>query len=461
MNGIGRRGGINPLIAGFIAGVVIALIVGLMADINLQYGAPWSPGHTLTAQISDADAMATGSDVRIAGRLVGQVVGVKSQGSYTDVTFHVDDGDWPLPADTTAQVRLATLLGQKYIQLTPGHSSQMLQDDSMLGLQSTKPVVDFDQILDTFNKPTRDALTQLIRTGAGAVENQEGTLQQLIPDLSDLSINSQTPTGELVRRNPELNNILITLDVTAQQLAQSRDDLAGLIDHMNSVTATLASDEGNALKGYITNTDTLNLTTDKVLGGTAADQLSAGLQQVSTFANYLNTLLVETIPQTQGFSRPIANPEPSDIVNGNKATPSIASVDLIYEIGDATSQGDHQGNFFLRQNTSGIDPCGLVPNNCGLPKAGSPSSSASPGPSLPIPTPTLPIPTPSLPLPTPTLCVPLPLLPCPSPTPATGPGPTPTPTLLPLPTPSLPLINYVVQLPAGATQTGWFTVRAR
>ncbi|MBV8301897.1 MAG: MCE family protein [Candidatus Dormibacteraeota bacterium] len=463
MNAIGRRGGINPLIAGFIAGAVIVLVIGLMADINLQYGAPWSPGHTLTAQVSDADAMSVGSDVRIGGRLVGQVVSVVSKGAYTDVTFHVDDGDWPLPGDTTASVRLATLLGQKYIQLNPGHATTMLEDSSTIGLQSTKPVVDFDQILDTFDKPTRDALTQLIRTGSAAVQNQEGTLQQLIPDLSDLSVNSQVPTQELVTRNGDLNNILVNLGVTAEQLAKSRDDLASVIDNLNTVTAALASQEGKALKGYITNTDTLNLTSNQVLGGNAADQLDSGLREVGLFANYLNDLLSNTIPQSEAFRRPISNAEPSDIVNGNGGIPARASIDLIYEIGTATSQGDAVGNFFLRQNVAGIDPCGLIPNNCGLP-AGLPGQGQSaPTPSLPIPS--LPIPTPSLPIPTPSLpvCIPLPLLPCATPTPGVG-GPvaTPTPSLpIPIPTPTLPIgIDYHVQVPQTA-DWGWYMERMR
>ena len=46
MNGIGRRRGVSPLVAGFVAGVAIALVVGLMTTINLQFGAPWASTHT-------------------------------------------------------------------------------------------------------------------------------------------------------------------------------------------------------------------------------------------------------------------------------------------------------------------------------------------------------------------------------------------------------------------------------
>ena len=438
MSGTGRRPRVNPMIAGFAAGVVIALVVGLMATINLTYGAPWAPTHTVTAQVSDADAMSVGSDVRIGGRLVGQVTNIQAAGDHTNITFHVDSSEWPLPADTTADVRLATLLGQKYIQLNPGHSAQMLSDDGTIGLQATKPVVDFDQILDTFNQPTRTALTTFLRTVSSSVQGQEGTLQQLLANLSDLSVHSRVPTQELVTRNGEFNNILVNLGITADQLDTSRNDLAGVIDNMNTLTSTLASNEGAAIKSYISQTDTLNLTTDTVLGNGYATKLDSGLRQVGTFATYLNSLLSNTIPQTQSFSSPAKGAQPSDNVNGDGAIPAKASIDLIYEIGSATSQGYGRSsgqpagwaNFWLRQNAQGVDPCGLLPVPCGLPAASSSAGTNVPG-------------LPGIVPPVPQVC--LPLLPCvggngsggttPPPSPSNPPPPpAPTPTPLPLPT---------------------------
>jgi virulence factor Mce-like protein len=466
MSGTGRRSVINPLLAGFAAGVLIALVVGLMAVINLTYGAPWAPSHTISAQVTDADGMSAGSDVRIAGRLVGQVVTVQAAGDHTNITFHVDAGDWPLPRDTSASVRLATLLGQKYIQLNPGHSSQPMADGAVIGLKSTHPVVDFDQILDTFDKPTRESLTSLIRTVAGAVQGQEGTVQQLIPDLSDLSVHSNVPTQELATRNTEINNILINLGVAADQLNASRDDFAGVIDNLNAVTANLAKNEGRALTGFIHNTDTLNLTTDAVLGRGFAKQLDSGLQQLGTFATELNKLLVVLIPQTRSFGEPLpACPHPpaahaaavctesSDIVFDNPLNcfnpgaaacgtsagiPVRSGIDLIYEITTATSQGvashnygtatapNIQYNSFLRQSAQGFEKCLFeVPTPCTWGQtSGAAAATAAPGTST-APSAVAPLPAPAL-IPAPSL----------RPVPRPSAGPTPTPSWSPLPSPS-------------------------
>jgi phospholipid/cholesterol/gamma-HCH transport system substrate-binding protein len=434
MSGTGRRGGFNPLIAGFIAGAVMAVLLGLLVNINLNLSAPWTTTHTLSAQVTDVDGISVSSDVRIAGRAVGQITAVAAQGNYSTVTFHVDEGDWPLPGDTSASIRLATLLGQKYLQLNPGSDrAHPFADSATIALKSTKPVVDFDQILNTFNKPTRDALTSLIRTGASAVQGQEGTLQQLIPDLRDLSVHSVAPTGELVTRNSEINNILVNLGTTADQLNKSGADLVGVIDNMNSITGALAHNQGS-LEGYITNTDNLNLNTDAVLSGGHAAELNAGFQRLSSFATQLNQLMTTLVPETFHF-----------VNDHSKATGQFIWQDaknLVFQIGAATAQSNNSG-FFLRQYANGADPCGLIGPTCVATNA-PPTAPSLPTftnclpniasclpsgglPTVPLPLPPLPkppVPTPSLPIPTPP----------PLPTAPAGAGPS-----FPIPGPTLPL----------------------
>jgi virulence factor Mce-like protein len=370
MSGSGRRLPVNPALAGLAAGVAIAAIVLVMGWINLNFAAPWSSTHTLTAQVSDVDGIAVSSDVRIAGRLVGQVTAVTARGDHADVTVHVDGADWPLPADTTAAVRLATLLGQKYLQLTPGSDTRHhLPDDGVIGLGATHPVVDFDQILDTFDRPTRDALTGLIRNLGGGVEGQEGNLQLLLPALRDLSVHGQAPTATLAQHDADLNGILRNLATVADQLARSRNDLAGVIDSMNAVTGALAANP-DALRGVIANTDALSRTGHRVLAAGGAQQLAGGLQQLDPVAHQLDRLLTSLVPQTAAFQ--------------GSALDSVKR--LVTEVGDATSQSDRDG-YFLRQNLLGLECSGLLPTgNCAVP-------TTLPGlPTAPLPTPGSPAP---------------------------------------------------------------------
>ena len=393
-----RKQRISPIVAGIIAGLVIALVVGVMAKINLDFAAPWASTHTLTAQVVDADGIGVSSDVRIAGRLVGQITGVHAKGAYSEVVFHVDNSEWPLPKDSTASIRLATLLGQKYLQIEPGadikacrnNASLCYAENDVIPESKTKPVVDFDQILNGFDKTTRDHLTALIRTAGSALQNQEGTIQNLLPDLRNLSADSQTGLTTLAAENGHLNSILTNLGVAADQLNASRDDLAGVIDNLNSVTGALATHQA-ALRGQISNGDALNITTDQVLGNGGAQQLNAALHVINTTGHRLDQLLTTLIPQSQSFQTPYPGGTRRPIDNG---------VDLIYRIGDATSQSDKDG-YFLRQYAQGADLLGLFNHSGG---SGTPASGTSngagngngtkpttpTGPQLPVPLPTLP-----------------------------------------------------------------------
>ncbi|MFN2452126.1 MAG: MlaD family protein [Candidatus Dormibacteria bacterium] len=439
------RGLRNPVLAGILAGLVMAAIIAVMASINVKFAAPWTHTHTVSAQVTDADGISVSSDVRIAGRLAGQVTAITAQGDHSEVIFHVDDQNWPLPRDTTAKVRLATLLGQKYIQLDPGHDmSHSLADNAVIPLPRTRAVVDFDQLLDTFDKDTRTHLTNLIRTAGAAVQGQEGTIQQLIPDLRDLSVHSQVPTGTLAAHDADINNILINLGTTADTLNAARDDLAGVIDNSNRITATLATANGAALRGYIHNTDQVNQTAHAVLGNGGAAQLQAGFVELPKLVHRLDRLVTDLYPQTVQFR-----------TGGGQQ----AALDLNLRIGDAISQSSKDG-YFLRQQLQGIDLSGLPPA-AGLPSPPPPPSSnplTAPGlnlpklvlpalpaiPSLPVPVPKVP----STPIP-PCVAPPLPTLlpgqsvPTVPPTPMCS--PTPPPATPPPVVPSVPPVNISFQ----------------
>jgi virulence factor Mce-like protein len=368
---------ISPALAGVLAAVVIGAVVLVMGWINVNFAAPWASTHTVTAQVTDVDGIAVSSDVRIAGRLVGQVTQVTARGDHADLTFHVDGAEWPLPADTTASIRLATLLGQKYVELVPGSDrSHQLADNGVIPLAATRPVVDFDQLLDTFDPPTRQALTTLIRTVGAGVQGQDGALQQLVPGLRDLSVHGQAPTATLAQHDADLNAILASLGTVADQLNRSRGDLAGVVDGMNSVTGALAANP-EVVRGFIGNTGALNRTAHQVLGTGGAPQLAAGLQQLAPVAGQFDRLLASLLPQTQAF----------------RISGVVPSITLVNEIGDAISQSDRDG-YFLRQNLMGIDCSGILPTgSCTLPT--SPPSQRT-APALP-PLPQLP-PLPLLPL---------------------------------------------------------------
>ena len=66
-----------------------------------------------------------------------------------------------LPVDSTLIVRPKSALGLKFLQITPGSSSEGLEAGETIPLSAAKPEpVDIDQFFDMFDKPTRQAIRQ-------------------------------------------------------------------------------------------------------------------------------------------------------------------------------------------------------------------------------------------------------------------------------------------------------------
>jgi phospholipid/cholesterol/gamma-HCH transport system substrate-binding protein len=105
-----------------------ALVFGTAAIAVLYAGGGTkaAEGYPLSARFHRADGIALGSDVRLSGVPVGQVVGQKLDDTYRAViTMRLAPG-LQLSADTAAVIQTDGLLGAKYISLEPGGDENML-----------------------------------------------------------------------------------------------------------------------------------------------------------------------------------------------------------------------------------------------------------------------------------------------------------------------------------------------
>src|SRR5215208_8241673 len=77
-------------------------------------------GYQVQADFAEATLLAQTGDVRISGVPVGRVVKMERDGNRTRVTMQIKPRYAPLPSDTRAMLRLKTLFGETYVELTPG-----------------------------------------------------------------------------------------------------------------------------------------------------------------------------------------------------------------------------------------------------------------------------------------------------------------------------------------------------
>src|SRR4051794_18212339 len=112
----------NPVPIGAIGLVVILalLVLAFNADRVPFIGG----GTTYHALFADASGLKPGDDVRIAGVKVGKVTSVDLAGAAVRVGLQVDPGAH-IGTDTHADIKIKTLLGQKYVALTPGGAGSL------------------------------------------------------------------------------------------------------------------------------------------------------------------------------------------------------------------------------------------------------------------------------------------------------------------------------------------------
>src|SRR5207302_6137331 len=97
--------------------------------------------------------LADQADVRVAGVSVGKVVGkqLDTKASGTLVTIQLNNKYAPIHRNATAILRNKTLLGETYVQLTPGsRNSPPVPDGGTLSNSQVVPAVQLDEIFNTF-----------------------------------------------------------------------------------------------------------------------------------------------------------------------------------------------------------------------------------------------------------------------------------------------------------------------
>src|SRR3954466_2473661 len=79
--------------------------------------------YRLNADFAEATSLADAADVRISGVKVGRVVTIDLHGDRTRAVIEIDPRYAPIPRNTKAILRQKTLLGETFVERTPGTRS--------------------------------------------------------------------------------------------------------------------------------------------------------------------------------------------------------------------------------------------------------------------------------------------------------------------------------------------------
>lgn len=256
-----------------VAWAVIAVLFGIGFATYLFDGAGSLPAVTseyhVRAVMPASGALAKQSRVTMAGVEVGNVENVERHGTGVVVDMTLDDAHAPIPADSRVALRQRTLIGEKYVEITPGRSPRILPDGGLLSMDRSDEFVEVDEVLSQLRGPTRQHARDAIRALGLAVGDRGPELNRVLDEASGM-ITTGTPVVQSLAR--ERRHIT--------RLVSNLGDLAAQIGDRGMVLRTLASQATATFEAIAGRDDALRST---------LEELPATLDQVRRTAGTLRT----------------------------------------------------------------------------------------------------------------------------------------------------------------------------
>src|SRR3954452_6267150 len=125
---------------------------GLLLFLWLAFGGPVPlkpKGYQFDVSFREGTQLAKEADVRISGVSVGKVKDIVPNGKTgrSDATIEMEPDYAPVPSDTKAILRQKTLLGETYVELSPGHKkADPIPERGKLANSRVAPTVELDEI---------------------------------------------------------------------------------------------------------------------------------------------------------------------------------------------------------------------------------------------------------------------------------------------------------------------------
>jgi phospholipid/cholesterol/gamma-HCH transport system substrate-binding protein len=219
-------------------------VFGLLLYIWKTFGgiSPLAPNQYLVrADFDEANQLADTADVRISGVTVGRVVKTAESGRHTNVTMRIYPRYAPIPRDTQAILRQKTLVGETYVELTPGNrASGPLRDGATLARSQVKSTVELDEVLRALDPRTRRDAQRFLTSLATALQGRGQSLNDALGNLEPFTNHSAQLLGVLDTERSAVRRLVQDSGTVFASLAARQGDLSGLVRAGDQVLTTTA-----------------------------------------------------------------------------------------------------------------------------------------------------------------------------------------------------------------------------
>jgi virulence factor Mce-like protein len=235
----------SPVLVGAVTTLIV--IVSVFLAYNANTGLPFVPTYNISAQLPGGANLVKGNEVRVGGFRVGIISKIRPGIGNIDgerrglavVDLKLDKTVEPVSTDTTLVVRPRSALGLKYIELTPGKSDKKFAAGDTIPIKSARTVVEFDDLLNTFDSETRQSSQDALTGYGNAFAGRGSDVNELIASLNPF-FRSLTPVMKNLS-NPRtgLKDFFKEIGETSAEVAPVAREQAELFSNMADTLAAI------------------------------------------------------------------------------------------------------------------------------------------------------------------------------------------------------------------------------
>lgn len=248
----------------FAIGIAAIAALGLLGGLILLVSTVPFGTRSYSAELSHTAGIRKGESVQLAGVDVGEVTGTELAGSKVIVSFNVDKGI-KLGRETTAAVKVATLLGTHYLEVDPQGGGEL--PDGRIPLAQTSVPFNLQDVIDAGTAGLDELDPVLLgRALSSVADTLQASGEELGPALDGITRISRV----VAKRSGQYGDLLAaTRDVT-DQLSRSSDDLVVLMEQASLVSRTLTQ-RRDVIHRLLINVESLSTALSGIVNDTRDD----------------------------------------------------------------------------------------------------------------------------------------------------------------------------------------------
>lgn len=258
----------------FGAGLIVALLLGSTVYRSLGIGE-----NSIKAEFVQTAGIKTGDKVAISGVSVGTVSGAELEGDHVLVTLSVKDSVKFGP-DAHATIKMATLLGARFVDLVPGDGSGL--KGNRIPKSNTAVPYNLADVVQEGTPKFEELDTKKLADSLNLINQQMGDSPQLTVQALD-SVGALAKT--LNDRKDSVDKLLKDLDRVTKILGDNSNSVLLVITQGQAIANRVMERQG-LLRSLLDNVATLSRQLQQI-GADNNNQFGPTLQQLNTMADGL------------------------------------------------------------------------------------------------------------------------------------------------------------------------------